>query len=988
MNNMLRRLQDRFFLIIGLLLTAVYPVRASYESTVINDHPLAYYALDLTIDNSGKATDLSGNGNNSSYYNLSATAGPTAYIPNAALFPAGGVQSFVDLSSGTNAGIMNFGGLITMEAWVQSTNTSQGPADILGKGYDSSMSYNELVLRANSNGSFNYYGGTYNSTNNGASASGGQQTTNWTYLVATYDGTNWNLYVNAQRVGQGADTIGAINFSDPWAIGAGSADGFTRFFQGVICQVAMYTNALTPAQVLNHYYEAELNAPAATSPPIITTQPQSQSVFLGGNVTFSVVAVSALPTTNQWYANSVAIAGQTNSTLTIMNVGSATASTNYSVVVGNANGKTNSASASVSLLATGNPLKWNSAGGNGVWDSGISANWLNLNTSAQTVFNTNDQVLFDDTVGVSNIVTVNGSVSPSLITVNSSTNNFTFSSGTGSPVITGVGTLVKQGSSVLTIDTPQSFAGVVKIGGGTLYAGNNSFNLVSSITITNNSTLDFGGGALTGNKPITVSGTGVTNQGALFDSYPYTLPGNVMNVTLAGNTTFGGSARWDYDGGSLSGPYKVTINWTTTNVAYSTANNYGEWNTVAIAPNVGDIEVATGKLGIKNMGSTFGNPAGNVLVDSGTELDFWTSDSGYARNFHVLSGGQMQILAGIANFGGNVMLESNANFNTFGASAGSANYTLTGSITLNGIAHILVGETNLIFSNPIGGTGGFVWDAYNHNIVLQAANTYSGPTVIGGGLTLVLSGNGAISHSSLIWLGGATIDVSGRPDNTLGLTSGQTIAGIGTINGQLIVPLGATISPAGTNITLGLTEGSSSTGTITASNNITLNGNTVMKLNGSGVSDEVLSSTAISYGGTLTLANISGASLAAGNSFQLFSAPSMTGSFSGISPATPGPGLAWDKSQLNSLGTIGVITAPAQPVVNSIRVSSGNLIFSGTGGTANGNYAVLTTTNVTTPLAQWTSLVTNMFDGTGAFSVTNAISGGTPHRYFILKLVP
>ncbi|HWY32770.1 MAG TPA: hypothetical protein VNX46_18545, partial [Candidatus Acidoferrum sp.] len=511
--------------------------------------------------------------------------------------------------------------------------------------------------------------------------------------------------------------------------------------------------------------------------------------------------------------------------------------------------------------------------------------------------------------------------------------------------------------------------------------------LVSSITITNNSTLDFGGGQLTGNKPITVSGTGVTNQGALFNSYPDN-PNNVMNVTLAGNTTFGGSARWDYVGGTLSGPYKVTVNWTPTNVVYSTANNYGEWNTVTIATNVGDIEVATGKLGIKNMGSTFGNPAANVLVDPGTELDFWTSDSGYARNFHVLSGGQMQILAGIANFGGNVILESNANFNTFGASAGSANYGLTGSITLNGIAHILVGETNLIFSNPIGGPGGFVWDAYNHNIVLQAANTYSGPTVIGGALTLVLSGNGSISHSSLIWLGGATIDVSGRPDNTLALTSGQTLAGIGTISGQLIVPVGAVISPAGTNITLGLTEGSSITGTITAGNNITLGGSSIFKLNGSGVSDEVVSSTRITYGGTITLANVSGAPLAVGNSFQLFSAPSMTGSFSSISPATPGAGLAWDTSQLNTLGTIGIIAGASQPVVKSVRVSNGSLIFSGNNGTSGGNYAVLTATNITTPLTLWTSLVTNSFDNTGAFSVTNAISSGTPHQYFILKLVP
>ena len=977
---------------IGLMLMTAASVRGVdlYQSTVLSDHPLAYYPINATVDSdpsSSTATDLSGNGNNGTYNyytpGFNGVPGPSPFIPDA--LPFDGANVWVDLSTGPNTGILNFGGQITMEAWVQAANTTEGPADILAKGYDGT---NEMTLRANAG---DYYGGTYSDVTGGANANGGTQTTNWVYLVSTYDGTNWNLYVNSQLVAKGADSVGAINFTAPWAIGdgttstAGGNSGSLRFFDGNLTEVALYTNALTPAQVLNHFCMGLLGTSSSSSIPIIATQPQSQSAFVGGTVTFSVGAVSALPTTNQWYANALPIAGQTSTSLTLTNVGSATASTNYSVVVGNANGKTNSVAASVTLLATGNPLKWNSAGGNGVWDTGISANWLNLNTSAQTIFNTNDQVLFDDTVGVSNNVTVNGTVAPSLMTVNSSTNNFTFGSGSGAHVISGIGTLVKQGSSVLTIDTPQSFSGVVNIGGGTVYAGNNCFNLVSSISITNNSTLDFGGGSLTGNKPLTISGTGVTNEGALFNSYPYATPGNVMNLTLAGNTTFGGSARWDYDGGSLSGPYKVTVNWTLTNAVYGQANNYGEWNSVTIAPNVGDIEVATGKLGIKNMGSTFGNPAANVLVDPGTELDFWTSDSGYVRNFHVLSGGQMQILAGNASFGGNVMLESNANFNAF---YGSANYNLTGSITLNGIAHILTGETNFVFSTPISGTGGFVWDAYDHEVVLQAANTYSGPTVIGGALTLVLSGNGSISHSSLIWLGGATIDVSGRPDDTLALTSGQTIAGIGTINGQLIIPVGATISPAGTNVTLGLTEGSSSTGAITASNNVTLNGNTVMKLNGSGVSDEVVSSTKIAYGGTLTLANISGAPLAVGNSFQLFSAPSMTGSFSSISPATPGPGLAWDTTQLNSFGTLNVIAGASQPVVNNFRILSGNLIFSGTNGTASGNYAVLTTTNVTTPSTNWTSLVTNSFDATGAFSVTNAISSGTPQRYYRLKLVP
>ena len=41
--------------------------RADYKATVLGDNPLAYFALDLTVDNAGTATDLSGNGNSSAY---------------------------------------------------------------------------------------------------------------------------------------------------------------------------------------------------------------------------------------------------------------------------------------------------------------------------------------------------------------------------------------------------------------------------------------------------------------------------------------------------------------------------------------------------------------------------------------------------------------------------------------------------------------------------------------------------------------------------------------------------------------------------------------------------------------------------------------------------------------------------------------------------------------------------------------------------------
>jgi hypothetical protein len=274
--------------------------------------------------------------------------------------------------------------------------------------------------------------------------------------------------------------------------------------------------------------------------------------------------------------------------------------------------------------------------------------------------------------------------------------------------------------------------------------------------------------------------------------------------------------------------------------------------------------------------------------------------------------------------------------------------------------------------------------------VFTASNTYSGPTVIGGGLTLGLSGNGSISQSSLIFFGGNnpandSLDVSGRPDQTLTLASGQTLGGIGNVNGSLAVSAGATLSPAGTNTLMGINSGAYSTGIITARGGIVLNGMTIIKLNGSGTNDEVQAGAGITYGGTLNLENISGSPLAAGNSFQIFNAASYSGSFVSLMPGAPGTGLAWDTTQLN-IGILNVVAASTQPVIGSIVVSGGNLIINGTGGTTNGSYYVLTSTNLAAPLPNWTPVATNTFDASGNFSVTNAVNSNSTQQYYLLKL--
>ena len=462
---------------------------------------------------------------------------------------------------------------------------------------------------------------------------------------------------------------------------------------------------------------------------------------------------------------------------------------------------------------------------------------------------------------------------------------------------------------------------------------------------------------MTGSKPVTVSGTGVTGGGALYNSGG-DFYNQVLNITLAGDTTFGGSHRWDLANGSaVTGPYNVTLN---------LASGYAEWDTVTLAANVGNIEIAQGALGIKGMGSTFGNPAGTLTVD--TEVDFWNSNfganSGYAKNIHVLTNAAFKVLTSPNTFfNANVTLENGASWWFFyGSGSGQ---TMNGTYTLNGVTHLETEDGTVTFSNVISGPGGFVWDTVNNETVFTASNTYSGPTVIGSGLTLGLIGNGSISHSSLIFFGGSSstnisLDVSGRPDKTLTLASGQTLAGIGDINGSLnVVSAGAQHfrrlepTPRWESQT-----GSASTGTISATNAIVLNGTTIIKLNGSGTNDVVQSTGAgITYGGTLYLVNISATPLAAGNSFQIFNANKLFWFVRQhhTSHAWNGSGMGHDSIEQRRTESG---AAPSQPVTD-VWMSGGNLIFSGTNGVANGNYIVLTSTNIAIPLANWIALATN-----------------------------
>jgi hypothetical protein len=74
------------------------------------------------------------------------------------------------------------------------------------------------------------------------------------------------------------------------------------------------------------------------------------------------------------------------------------------------------------------------------------------------------------------------------------------------------------------------------------------------------------------------------------------------------------------------------------------------------------------------------------------------------------------------------------------------------------------------------------------------------------------------------------------------------------------------------------------------------------------------------------------------------------------------------------------------PQFGGSEVSGGNLIFRGTGGTSNGTYYVLTSTNLTQPLTNRTRPLTNQFDGNGNFNFTNLMAPSAPQSFYQLQI--
>ncbi len=558
---------------------------------------------------------------------------------------------------------------------------------------------------------------------------------------------------------------------------------------------------------------------------------------------------------------------------------------------------TNSVPGQVNVVITGSAganLKWNSTN-SGVWDAGVSTNWLNVTNASLDVFDAGDSVLLDDSVpGVQTNLTIAGGIFiyPAAFTNNSSAANYTIG---GAGTISGTTSLVKDGTSTLTINTSNSFSGGVSILNGTIKTGSGTalgMNSASfTTTIASNATLDVNGQNL-GSEQIVVSGPGVGGNGALINSGAQQINA-FKNVQLAGDVVFGGTNRWDIRGGS------ATLNTTgiPCNITKVSTNQVALVACTCSDANLENVDIKAGIFAIQTSSTQFGDPNGVITVYSNALLDLWALPAGLAKVVVLQDGGGIYSESGSTTITGTLTLNTNA-------LGGPGTCSLTNNT-----------GTTLVVNSTISGPGNLLKSG---PAVTQigSPNTYTGTTTIAAG-TLSLTNSGTLSTNTITINSGAILDVSAL--SPLTLVAGQTLQGGGTLNGSLSAPDGSVVAP-GSAAALG-------TLTVTGSGTITLGGITKMKLNKSGsvaTSDNINAPAGITYGGTLSLSVLSG-TLTGGETFQLFTSGTLGGGSFTLSPATPGPGLTWNTSNLAVNGTLSVV-ATALPKLTLTAGSTPNTL--------------------------------------------------------------
>ncbi len=454
----------------------------------------------------------------------------------------------------------------------------------------------------------------------------------------------------------------------------------------------------------------------------------------------------------------------------------------------------------ISLVVSGGPSTdtWSGAT-NGLWDINTSANWDNTSTADHFFFNT-DNVIFNDLSSVGNI-TLNTTVLPGAMTFSNSQTAYTIS---GSGLISGSASLVKNGNALLTLATPNTFTAGVTLNAGTLALGNagalgtgtltiaggaldstlanlvNSRNNVQtwsgdfSFVGTNGLNLGTGSVTLTADRQVTVNANTLSIGGSISGAFA---------LTKAGNGTLALRALNSYFGGTVVNAGTLVIN---------PAGLNGPTGLIGTGPltvNAG----ATVQTYVNSFGYD-GTSQNDVVINGGTVTQF--TSGGVGPDSHL---GHLYMTGGTltGNAAENVF-NPHKDFTIYGAPTTA---TISAGLNLLSSINIYVeggmgAFPDLLISRPITNTSG-VTKSGAGIMLLSAANTYTGPTSVSEGVLIV---DGSLAGGSAVTLSATGI-----------------LRGTGTVNGTVTLNSSvATILPGDTATATG-TKGTLTINTLNTS---------------------------------------------------------------------------------------------------------------------------------------------------------------------------
>ncbi len=401
------------------------------------------------------------------------------------------------------------------------------------------------------------------------------------------------------------------------------------------------------------------------------------------------------------------------------------------------------------LGAQGQTRTWNTT--TGVWDRGITENFA----EGDKKFYTGDNVIFG-AIATDSTVTLTGTLLPASVVVSNPANIYTFS-GTG--VISGSTSLVKSGAGTLALASKQSYTGGTTVNAGVLDltgGGGESGTIRGTIAVNSGATLrlstvDAGGygAGLLGDRLDTIN----INGGTL-DVNTVASPGGTANQTL-------GNATLNLTGGAITGIAGSNIDFyrgasTLNTLASATTSTISGVSLSPVRQGSTTFTVADGAAAVDlridsvlRLSPYEGDPADAVFTKAGAGVLQLTAVNTLSRDF--------AISAGTLDISGTGQL-------------GSGNFTR--AIANNGVLRFST-SANQTLSGVVSGTGSLVKSGTG-NLILEAEQTYTGPTAVSGGKLTVI---GKLDLASAVTVSGTGI-----------------LAGDGFVDGDVTVNPGGSIS--------------------------------------------------------------------------------------------------------------------------------------------------------------------------------------------------